>query len=182
MDSTAIPILSTNQPAMEVESIDDDKTSVTDQTPLELTTAAAELQDLQAAPDPKIRAAKRTKLKPWSQTKVLCKAKSSGLFLLTPCEKTQKKATCLAAQGVMDITTDRPLYILIGNFSDKEIILQKKMHVADAQQVPMAILKDEEPATLKTYEFVPTETLTSDSEGNEDALHLDSGMKLYFVI
>ena len=50
----------------------------------------------------------------------------------------------------MDITANRPFYILVGNFSDKNVILQKKMHVADAQQVPMAILKYEASATLKT--------------------------------
>lgn len=74
-----------------------------------------------------------------SETPVLVRSPSNRLIMIQSDPKLVRRLLELTATGVMEVVREKPLSVLISNFSSRAIHISKDMYIARAGEVPEKI-------------------------------------------
>ena len=94
---------------------------------------------------------------PMSQVAVLVRTEASGLVFLEPKHPVLARHNVRTANGVAEVTGNRPFKIVVSNFSEQPRMLHKGMNIGYATRNPTGVycLNDESSRTFETVLNLP---------------------------
>lgn len=111
-------------------------------------------------------------LQPKTQHRIHVTVKSHGLLTIELREMPISRHHTLAARGIMYIAPEQPYYILVSNFSDRQVRLPKRMIIARCRPFP----GDIQPVDFDGQKVSSIQTPEIDSMSSDPSAELHSNV------
>lgn len=124
-----------------------------------------------------VRVARQIVLRPYSQHHVIINKTSNRLLKISPRVLPIRSHSTIALRGVLKVSPKQPSYIIVRNFSDRQVCFPKRMIIAQTAKPPNVIhATDQKAFSLKTpdIDVNPSFELPSSNSKHVAAVHYNT--------